>query len=562
MSTSKEQAPVLKTVYPPASLRPATKLLCSQPPPKLTLVGIELNPGPIQGQAVPKLPLTGGYISVVPPGQIGSTNNIYRMDPQDDEAFDPSIQDEKSAPNSDDSSPVRKYQLGLLPMSRHMEWHDYAKPFHPFKPVHKYKEFDPVTMQYAASLADPTNVAPPPLGFGRYENDVDQVTLSAKWTALSSTGEGFVMLNPYGWQSTNSGGGTSGTANCFCSYNASVANASTTWSTSNTRVPAVNVGTIGGATTAMRVVSAQLRVLIGEAVTSAPGVMTMLRIPGVTSASAPPTDAFTTGNVSGLGESRNFMPANGMGCGLVNFIPVDSSDFEFVSSASTGLNANLLTQLLVCAFSGFPASTRIFVEAVVNAEIIASPANTAVSTLGAPESEFLSGKTPSPDTLMAKLKESAILSYEPVFSMVEDYASLNGKLTEDSQHRPTTRSGAGQAVIKALTPILGAGWNAVKAAAIHKATSNYGSVGGAATQAAFATAEHAGKQWMQMQPEAKSNSHNRKLLTKDHNKNHIKIRGLKNGNTRDRNSGFSTGWSSGGVPPSGSSSVVGKQKKR
>jgi len=259
-----------------------------------------------------------------------------------------------------------------------------------------------IVQSYIKALLDPWGTQPPSLGFGVFSTGVNKMQMFIKYTFLTTAADAVVMLNPNGCCNTFNTTLTTTKLACYSSYT-QLATPATAWSATGTATAASNCAIAGSAGTAVRVVSAGLKVEVGQAATAAAGVIYAGRIPLAPSTSC--LDGFT--NITAMSSPWCFSKRiNITGCAKVSWAPMDSSDFAFVQSNST-MTTNLGTflQPLVAGVTGVPTSTSITVTAVVNVEVGAGTGagSNALSTFQAPSQPgqtTVASTVASPDQLM------------------------------------------------------------------------------------------------------------------------------------------------------------------
>lgn len=228
--------------------------------------------------------------------------------------------------------------------------------------------------EYVKALSNPWEVQPPNMGYGIFTNGVNKMQMFLKFTLITTNNDLVITLNPNACCNTQSTPTSTNFLNSFVSY-AQLATSATAWATSANIIntPASNCSIAGSAGTAVRVCSAGLKVEVGQAATSAAGMIFAGRIPLVASYGA--IDGYT--NLTAISAPWNFSRrVNITGCAKIIWAPMDTSDFAFVKSSST-MYANLGTfiQPLVSGVTGVPSGTELTITAVVNVEIGAGTAN-------------------------------------------------------------------------------------------------------------------------------------------------------------------------------------------
>jgi len=299
-----------------------------------------------------------------------------------------------------------------------------------------------VARDYGAALSDPYDTAPPSLGFGKFGVGVANTTAFLKGSFITTANDFVVIGNPYACCNSTAGTVTAGLLTPFVCYNQVLATSSTAWNAATaTAAPSSNCTVLGNIGKSSRVVSCGLRVKVGQAVTSAAGIIGGMRVPGILSGTA--LDVFTNATALTLPASRSYMMKCGFGEIDICWTPQDLADFDFTST-STYANSNGYYQPLVVYGTGLPVGTRVFYEFVANVEMEqgVQSASNVISNFQAPAQASLSQVVASPDQLMSMAAQ--FLPALPRFNdnpAAENYNSSN--TTEFwSQAGSMLRSGA------------------------------------------------------------------------------------------------------------------------
>lgn len=236
-----------------------------------------------------------------------------------------------------------------------------------------------MTRQYISTLADPFSYGNLRLGFGTFV-PTNLATLYVRGSFTSNLDGSFqVMLIP-----ANGAGGTNARAGLYVSSATSLA------TPAFSHIPWQNQAVVFGLGIENRVVAGGIRVLPLMAATSVPGVIYNAQVP---------SDSFNNLNAVAANTSASYPYCQwGDGrkgaTGLVR--PCDLEAFQFRTQTAGGYPDALTT-----TFSsvpritglGFPASTSIFVEAVLHVECLPSQQNTQTNYVGGGQSDAEIPKT-------------------------------------------------------------------------------------------------------------------------------------------------------------------------
>jgi hypothetical protein len=253
-----------------------------------------------------------------------------------------------------------------------------------------------ITSQYLASLSDPFDHEPPPLGFGTMVQTNQFTGYFRQSTPIQADGSFALLWLP-----------TTGT-NLSVFYNNALSTATPNW-TALGNYP--NTVTIQGSVRESRVISGGIRALVMYPQTSAPGVLFSGLCPVTSQA-----DFTLPANNTNVLCNANFMHLGPAAKGTeVCFRPIDFTDYEMSLQTTIGFpspNTDIHSALFICG-QNFPvgAANRVWVEAVINIEGIPNESlglgGLQLNTSGdaAPVST-VSDENPSADSLWSKVKSS------------------------------------------------------------------------------------------------------------------------------------------------------------
>ncbi len=254
----------------------------------------------------------------------------------------------------------------------------------------------PAVIDYVNTLRNPFEHGPVRLGWGTFvPTDVFSGIVRGSFTT-NADGSFAVFLTP-AWDST-----------AVVFQNTAAHGAASTW-TGIGIMP--NQASVIASSAEARIVSGGIKVLPQVAATAAPGTLFCGTIPGTSYSSI---TALTTDQISALYEMKVGYGATG-GCALIH--PVDPVSFEFQVANLQGFPGGnaFASSLPIIAGTGFPASSTVVWEAVLNIETI----------LGVDSAPCTGTSEISNDSHLPSLFPSIEAMWQRVRQLVPDAASVN-----------------------------------------------------------------------------------------------------------------------------------------
>ena len=269
---------------------------------------------------------------------------------------------------------------------------------------------------YVDNLNDPFDYPPVPLGLGTMIPTECSSAYIRNQFALNADGSGTIVFIPNLINGNNTAGG-----GAFISINNLATATAPTWAT---QFNAANATQLTADFDQYRLLSAAIRILPLQAQTAVPGVMnagvvapdSSGNVPGGTGTIA----SATTTLISSWPELETFMGYEPI---QVVWRPSELSDYDFSTQRTTTLTTNVDSNVPVCVatFSGFPASTTIYFEAVAHIEGYASTKIVGFNNVGE-LAKNVASEQPSVDSLW----QYAVKRIGPTVSSLGSYLAAKG----------------------------------------------------------------------------------------------------------------------------------------
>jgi hypothetical protein len=250
----------------------------------------------------------------------------------------------------------------------------------------------PIMSDYIRTMTDPFECGPVKLGYDCFVNTVLATAYLRTSFTVNADGSFSVVLFP--------------DATYFVGTN----NAALASAPAFNLLPAANNAGINNQGTEGRVVSAGIRVIVLFPRTAASGVLFGGNIPNGTRASVV---SLTTANFTGLADAELGLGSSGI---RVLSLPQDNYSFEFNPNTLSGYSTSSLNRSIpFVAGQGFPAGSVVWVEAVMNLEILPAEGSGTVG-INADDvpTDTLSQWVPSPEAafrLVRPLMKPVILDF-------------------------------------------------------------------------------------------------------------------------------------------------------
>jgi len=229
----------------------------------------------------------------------------------------------------------------------------------------KSLEVGPLTVDYIKQVCDPFQYENMASGFLTWTPTIlMEPYVKFNYSMLASLEDGFVILvNPDACLAPSVSPNT-GQLNNFLTLSRFVGNSLIAGSP-QTAFPATNRTAVIAAISSNRISASALKVIVAHAQTATPGIITCGRLNGIISNTT--LDTFTPTNFINLPGARVYTTEGGSATLQEIWLPSDGTDFEF-SNVAVSNNGEGLYNPIYIAGSGFPASTRVFMDVIAHVE--------------------------------------------------------------------------------------------------------------------------------------------------------------------------------------------------
>jgi hypothetical protein len=219
--------------------------------------------------------------------------------------------------------------------------------------------FGPITKAYLEMLCDPLDS--PPLRSGFMTWTPTQLCSAYVRGTLLTTSDGFIaMVNPDACLSSSAV-----TTNLLSDYFSFQQFTGNTLTTGCIYTGAPNRSAITTQLNSNRVCASGLEIIVAQPETATPGILGVVRLNGVSSIAA--LDAYGPNNYMGIPGIKIYTTVAGSATLKVNWLPSDSTDFEFSNNTTYDNGEGLFNPIIIFG-TGFPTGTRVFYDAITHIE--------------------------------------------------------------------------------------------------------------------------------------------------------------------------------------------------